>query len=67
MDSAKTRFFPYEHSFCPCKQKLNFFTVRCTYRKPQRGDEIFKHLIEGQCFMAMRFLSVRPKVNASWR
>jgi hypothetical protein len=24
-------------------------------------------LIEGQCFMAMRFLSGRPKVNVSWR
>jgi hypothetical protein len=41
------------HCFCPCEQKLNFFTVRCTYpyRKPQRGDQILKHLIEGQCFV----------------
>jgi len=48
----------------------SWISLRCVapfwFYKPQRGDEIQKHLTKGQCVLAMRFWSIWPKVNASW-
>ena len=46
-----------EHSFCPCEQKVNFFTVRFTYlnRKPQLYGAL--HLTDSKRHnVAIRFL-----------
>jgi len=45
----------------------SLISLRCVaphgFQKPQRGDKILEHLIEGQCVVEIRFLSDRSKTE----